>query len=268
MPDANKTDLTRRITTAAATWLDQRGFRPVETEVPVIQGWVADLAGLCYPTPTEAQSLKLIDKKPRYPDCPGRFGVDSEEYRLGMKEYRLALDEWERTYTALSAPMTAIVEVKASPVDLAQDTKWGRQLPAHLVYLAIPPSLACDESLDARWGILVLTASGDVRLHRPPQVNDVAPEQTLGVVCQIAMRRDNFTRHARFRELDRQTRQTDNTKINRKRLSKAVEVVLAILDGKPVDEAIRDSAYREAKLPKWQIEELNGLAKSFRRVPG
>lgn len=258
MPDANKTDLTRRVTKAAATWLDERGFRPVETEVPVIEGWVADLAGICYPTRTEAQSLKLIDKKPRYPEMSTGFS----------EGYHLAIETWDRTYTALPAPLTAVVEVKASPADLARDTKWGRQLPAHLVYLAIPPNLACGESLDVRWGILVLTASGDVRLHRPPQVNDVAPEQTLSLVCQIAMRRDNFTRHARFRELDRQARSDDNGRINRQRLSKAVEVVLAVLDGKPVDEVIRDSAYREAKLPKWQIEELNGLAKSFQRIQG
>ncbi len=256
MPDANKTDLTRRITAAAATWLDARGFRPVETEVPAVTGWVADLAGFCYPTRTEAQSLKLIDKKPPYPTGLTSFS----------EEYHRVLEKWERTYAALPLPLTAVVEVKASPADLARDTKWGRQLPAHLVYLATPPNLVCGESLDARWGMLVLMASGDMRLHRSAQVNDVAIEQTLSLVCQIAMRRDNFTRAARGREFEKQARQTTNTEINRKRLSKAMEVVLAVLDGKPVDDVLRDSAYREAKLPKWQIEELNGLAKSFQRV--
>jgi hypothetical protein len=33
MSDANKTALTHDVTAAAVCWLEERGFRPVETEV-------------------------------------------------------------------------------------------------------------------------------------------------------------------------------------------------------------------------------------------
>ena len=57
--DLNKTPLTHRITALAAAFLDAHGFKPVETEVPVASGWVADVASFVYPTMTEAKKLRL-----------------------------------------------------------------------------------------------------------------------------------------------------------------------------------------------------------------
>jgi len=62
--DRNKTDLTHAVTQAAMTWLDERGFKPVETEVEIARGWVADLASAIFPTPTELINLKLIPHRP------------------------------------------------------------------------------------------------------------------------------------------------------------------------------------------------------------
>jgi len=53
--DQNKTELTRKVTAGAATWLTNLGAKPVETEVHVRQGWIADLAAVWCPTRTEAQ---------------------------------------------------------------------------------------------------------------------------------------------------------------------------------------------------------------------
>jgi len=149
MPDANKTDLTRQITAAAAIWLNERGFKPIETEVSVADKWVADLASIGYLTRTEAQRLKLIHRKPAWKQRQGR-----------------AREEWEHEYLALPAPLTAVVEVKISLSDLGKDTKWIRAAPARLLYLAVPQTLidrlVAEPNIDDRWGLLVLDAAGAV----------------------------------------------------------------------------------------------------------
>lgn len=255
MPDANKTKLTRQITQAAATWLDQRGFRPVETEVQVAEGWVADLAGFCYPTRTEAQALKLIGQKPDW---------HWYKHRDLTEEFYAILELWESAYVALPSPITAIIEVKASIADFARDTKWNAIAPAHLLYVAAPSNLIQLDALNLHWGVLSLTKGGDVRLVRAPRVNPVNTEQTLGLVCQIAMRRDNFTRAERLREFDKQAREDDNARINRDRLSSLMSAVLAIVKGDSVQESLRSHCGNTA-LPDWQIRQLEEMASKARK---
>ncbi len=58
----NKTPLTNQITNAVAAWMDNRGFKPVETEVTVAGGWVADLAGVIVPTRGAAPAARLVQR--------------------------------------------------------------------------------------------------------------------------------------------------------------------------------------------------------------
>lgn len=253
MPDANKTQLTRQITKLAAEWLDGKGFRPVETEVSVADSWVADVASFCYPTRTEAQQLKLIARKPS----------ETKGDRLHPRDPNTPLEKWDRSYLALPQPITAIVEVKTSLFDFTRDGKWDQPAPAHLMYVAVPDGLILPAALNEHWGLLVAGPAGGIRLHVFPELREAGINQTLRVICQIAMRRDNVTRHIRSREFDRQAREITNGRINRQRLSSAVEVVLAILDGKPVAEAIqwyRRHGDNWESLPKWEREQFELLS--------
>lgn len=62
--DYNKTAITKTITAAALTYLDERGCKPIETEVLAAAGWISDLAAVVCPTITELTLLKLIKRKP------------------------------------------------------------------------------------------------------------------------------------------------------------------------------------------------------------
>ena len=101
--DRNKTDLTKLVTSAAVRWLDEKGFKPIETEVPVSPGWVADIAGSILPTNTELISLKLIKRGPRWSQ-PG---------------YPEKWKEWEASAAWLRRLLTVIVEVKTSKSDFS-----------------------------------------------------------------------------------------------------------------------------------------------------
>src|SRR5690242_1203826 len=92
--DRNKTELTHRVTAAASLYLSECGFKPVETEVPIEQGWIADIAGACQPTPTELTKMKLVPPRARY----------------GRVDYQQRNDERLRQIRAMPSVLTAMVE--------------------------------------------------------------------------------------------------------------------------------------------------------------
>ncbi len=50
MKDLNKSKLTENVTEAVIVWLKEKGFKPVQTEVRIANGWVADIASILRPT--------------------------------------------------------------------------------------------------------------------------------------------------------------------------------------------------------------------------
>jgi hypothetical protein len=78
--DHNKTSMTKLVTAAAIRWLDEKGFKPVETEVAVADAWIADIAGSILPTNTELINLKLLKRRPnwRQPQNEDRARVPPE----------------------------------------------------------------------------------------------------------------------------------------------------------------------------------------------
>lgn len=204
--DKNKTPLTHKITAVAVEHLDRMGFKPVETEVPVAGGWVADLASFIYPTPTEAKKLKLIS------------GTHSQEY----SEIRF-----------IYGPMlTAIVEVKISRSDLAKDTERKFNCPyppAHLCYLAYPTGLLKEEEIPRGWIGLAMSKAGErlVKVCRPwaMKVYPQHPGDVADFIAQVAIRRDHRTRHKALREL----RRAHNAKqTNDHRVAKTYNVIRAL----------------------------------------
>lgn len=235
--DRNKTALTKSVTAAALSYLDERGCKPIETEVPICTGWVADLAGVLSPTQTELVLLKLIKRRPQY-NQPG---------------YR----EWYEMAQATQKLMTVIVEVKTSRSDFAGDRKWTMDCPSNLAYLAIPNDLVVGpEEFPNGWGVLSYSAaSSSVRCIRIPKCHEITVDQQLGVVLQVAIRRDNNTRYARLRELQREIRQDRNADVSRTRLLTAMRAMKSIVEGKhsTVEESLE---YHGVKLPKYFIDEL------------
>lgn len=145
--DRNKSDLTKQVTAAALMYLDERGCKPIETEVGVASGWVADIAAVLDPTITELVALKLLKRQPRY-GCPG---------------YK----EWDTQVRQVHRFMTALVEVKVSRSDFSGDQKWTLPLPTNLAYLAFPKGLITESEYPAGWGLLEYSIETDcVRCRR------------------------------------------------------------------------------------------------------
>ncbi len=248
MPDANKTKATRELTKSVSSWLNEKGFKPIETEASVSRGWVADLASVICPTRTEAQNLKLINRKPKW-------GAGSSRCRRAVA--------WEKTYHALPDTITAIVEIKTTVADFRQDQrKFKRPPPAHLMYLAVPGGMLDASAIENNaWGLLYVSAEHCRCVHQPRLRTEISPEQVLRVVYEIGIRRDHFTRYARFREFDDQARQTDNDRINRTRVADAVRMVQSIVAGeRTVLEAIAYYLPQRTKLAGRLIDELTALA--------
>lgn len=195
--DRNKTDLTHRATATAAAWLDTIGCKPVETEVPVADGWVADAASFWCPTLTEARNARLL----RPPIVPPDIQRDSLEALAHM-------------YRSAGGRLTIVVEVKTSRADFLKDLgrKYGTygdgvnkraQLlpPAHLCVLATTPGVIGDKEWLLDWGQLLLSADGSrvTRWKGGWDINPQSPRQIENLLASVAIRRDHATRYARLR---------------------------------------------------------------------
>lgn len=84
--DRNKTELTHKVTAAVYRYLDERGFKPLETEVPICEGWIADLGGVIIPTQSELQELKLLSARPRYRQYTPEVRVAQEAWYAKAQE--------------------------------------------------------------------------------------------------------------------------------------------------------------------------------------
>lgn len=228
--DRNKTELTHQVTAAAGRWLDEHGFKPVETEVQVAGGWVADLASVIVPTETELQELKLIRRKPRWKE-------NNSEQR----------EAWHKEAQELNCMLTCLVEVKTSCSDYRGDKKWTAVPPTNLAYVAIPYDLAIRaDELPIGWGVLEYKENR-LSLTRIPDFRKVTAEQQLSVVHEIAIRRDHFTRHERTREFKRQLTANRNESISRTRMTTAIRAVAAVVRG--------ETQFYAGKQPHASIEE-------------
>lgn len=239
--DRNKTEITKLVTAAAYRYLDERGFKPVETEVPIAMGWVADLAGVISPTQTELQELKLLPRKPSW------------------KADRADREAWYALANKTQELMTALVEVKTSCSDFRGDKKWITEPPTNLAYLAIPNDLAirADEVPDG-WGVLEYSAASDfVRITRPPIIRQVTVELQLDVVHEIAVRRDHHTRYESERRFRREIVANRNEDVSRTRMGAALRAVMAVVNKHSMSGRIPHASMEDA-LQYHGIKHVNG----------
>lgn len=233
LPDRNKTPLTREVTRRVVRWLDDKGFKPVETEVPVAQGWTADISGVIRPTPSEAVRLKLIPPRPRYIEPPGSY-EDQEWRNLNQKLYGIWDEQeyrpWKAEYNSLPSPLTALVEVKTSVSDFRKDRKWRLDPPTNLRFLAIPEAMIKPDELPQGWWVLCYGKRG-LKLVQAGITASVSSEQKLETILSIAERRDNRTRHAAERSAHKMNRLDQAERENMVRINKAVSFVLQVRKG-------------------------------------
>lgn len=256
IPDGNKSEATRLITASVCQWMYERGFKPVETEVQVSPGWIADLAGVCVPTPTEAIRLRLIPSKPKSKSWDSVRGCyDPERVRI----WRERMNAWKSQLAILPNYLTAIVEVKASRSDFSGDRKWKLPPPSHLCYLAYPSGLLEPCEIPAGWIPIECSESGRVvRANHPPVMHPVTVEQTLDVVHAIAHRRHNATHYERHRQIMKQHRARQAEDTTRRRMSDAIRAVLdlARTPYASVDEWMNKNWIKEKHVPSYLRKEI------------
>lgn len=252
-PDRNKTELTHVVTEAAMRYLDGLGFKPVETEVPIREGWVADVAGVAQLTYTEAVGMKLIKARPR---CDyDRYNRDAE-YRQRHDALNAYVDS---AYASLPDPLTALVEVKTSRADFKSDRKWTAEPPANLCYLAVPRGMLSAHEYPKGWHVVEVYESGVVSIATRGELFTVSLEQQLRTVLALAVRRDHFTRHARLRADQKAERIRQNGEQSLIRMRKAVRALKQIVkgEGESVEQVLSWESI--GKLPPSLIEELRTL---------
>jgi len=254
MDDLNKSPLTCDVTSAVALWLDGMGFKPVETEVgmPWIEtsekGWIADLAGVIFPTQTELINLKLLRKGPRW------SLLDND----GKWEKNPAYEEWEKERATKQRLMTCLVEVKTTRADFLGDRKWNLPLPTDLAYLAYPKGLVDPSEWPAGWGILEFH-DGQVRQRRFPFPGQTTSEQQRDVILSIAVRRDHHTRYERLRKFNQEDRERRNRDKGETRLRNIAYAVLDITQGKHENVEKCLSYHGLKNIGSWTIEKLQDI---------
>lgn len=184
--------MTHTATAVAAAWLHGLGCKPVETEVSLASGWVADLATFWQPTMTEAKRARLL-----------RDIVPKEWHDDGQKGL-------SRLYRVFGGRITVLVEVKVSKSDFRADLgrKYGTRTnraqllsPAHMCVLAAPASVLDDAREIDGWGFLRLSedCSRVVKWEGPWISNRLGPIDVEDFIASVAVRRHNVTQYAASR---------------------------------------------------------------------
>jgi len=195
--EANKSPLTHAITSGVQTYLKDKGFKPIETEVPVEPGWVADVASVIVPTNTELQNMKLVPRKPAWPSYVRTNEENWWNNEVNTKirqKHEEKMKEWKAKVDAIPAPLTALVEVKTTRSDWYGDPKWNKSSPTNLRYLAIPAGLLKRPEFPQGWFVLEFNVEG--RLLRVAQegiVSSIDAEKRMWTIHEIALKRHHRT---------------------------------------------------------------------------
>jgi hypothetical protein len=164
------------------------GFKPIETEIPVEPGWIADIGSFVYPTYTESKRMKIIPS------------VEFEAEKTLWKDY-----EW--LMSRHDGILTAIVEVKVSRADfnLDQIRKFNSQrpLPANLCYIAYPSGIIEDAEIPDGWIGIKCTSEGErvskIIIDKAPFIHPQSVGSVVHFIASVAIRRDHRTRRCAAR---------------------------------------------------------------------
>lgn len=265
----NKSPLTHAITSGVQTYLKDKGFKPIETEVPIEEGWVADVASVIVPTPTELQIMKLIPKRPSYtvvtqqPQDPEWWKSDAYKKLLNEQDKKFA--DWKAKINAIPCPLTAVVEVKTTRSDWMTDTKWNRISPVNLRYLAIPAGLLKRTEFPVDWFVLEFNAEGRcLRVAQQGNITDVSAEKRMWVIHEIALKRHHRTEHVWQRSVMKRFAAGQTASKQNYRVGNVAKALLDVLNGggtynKSVEECFRFYGIDFNRLPHFVREEVKAL---------
>ena len=247
--DQNKTRLTLDVTAAASAWLDKIGAKPVEAEVTITTGWIADLAGIWSPTRTEAADQHMI---PRALPWKSERGARAKRSR-----------ERNKLYHALPHTISIVHEVKVTRSDFRRDHKWSAASPADMRVLSIVTGVAADGEWPAGWWVLLHDATTGAVIkvaHRAP-MTPVTCEQRFNILMQISLRRHNRTQYAYLRDIMRHQNDQENDRINKVRFSYMAQLMIAVQDGRhdTVEACVARYVGRRWKVPPHLMDELRAM---------
>jgi hypothetical protein len=284
--DKNKTDLTHRITSGASTYLSERGFKPIETEVKLSDHWVSDIAGVVEPTLTELQKMKIIPRKPQSVYFRSfapesffkKYGNDYwkndlykqtpeyKKYEVKNAEQKIKLKDWHDITKTTPSLLTALVEVKVSRSDFTRDSKWTRTSPANLRYLAVPCGMLKRSEYPVGWWVVECDASGQVRrLAQEGTLETVKTEQQMWVIHNIAVRRHHRTEHKWLRDITKGFNAHQTIKKQNYRVSNIVEAMLNVVKSggrfneKDAEDCFRSHNIDYNRLPDYTKRNINSL---------
>ena len=199
--DRNKTALTHNVTMGAIEHLRYIGVKAIETEVPVADKWIADLAGLWSPTPTECLRSKLLPPR-------NRVDVLLDMGELGGPPISVSQDDpeqkWYDIYGQLPWCITIVHEVKTSLADFTSDDKFTREPVADLQILSYPSGVIPDAKLPKHWWLWEHRAGGVVRKVAPcPKLFNPTDGQRFTIAASIAERQHNKTHNKWWSDLQK-----------------------------------------------------------------
>lgn len=228
--DRNKTDITLEVTEAAARWLHGMGAKAIETEVPICEKWVADLAAIWSPTRTEAKNNKLIPftylschQPPKglipWPKCD--FEGNDEKREAMFDEYHKKVSNWqaanpdlfEEAYRKMPGIITIVHEVKTSRADFKRDHKWKMPAQAEVMILSYTTGILSIDEIPAGWWALEhdpKTGAAKGMRRRVWPLHTIEAEAKMWTVAAIAERRHNRTALHFWNSLMKRNRSKDN----------------------------------------------------------
>ena len=243
--------LTKRITAGAKLWMLGAGFKPVEDEVYVTDGWIADLAGIITPTPSEFKRNLKLHKLIGINDCSDPFSSFQQKYNMQM---------------------TALVEVKATKADYMKDAdrKFGirdgrdyshwQRMPAHLCYIAYPDGMVNENELPGGWGKLKFSRNGNklLKSYSPATIYPQNPVDIIDVVSNIGVRCYNKWTYRELRDTIKRYNSEEKQRNNIYKTNSFLDAVLTILESnkRSLSEELK---YRGIKLNKSHIKTCDAI---------
>ena len=227
--DANKTELTHRLTVTACNFLSARGFELVEGEVQY-PGGIADIAafGGC-----SFSQLKELGASVRFLYGSVLFG----DVHIEAGQSQLIVNGKPREHIATNGPITAIVEVKQSWSDFMHDAKKGKKFSktyAHLNYLAYPHGLLKESHLPDGWFGLEMTKDGNRVWRLRRSVGRLCDPDLAAVkdwVCSIAFRRYKRDTYKWWHDLYAEIYERETPRAASGRLLMLIGTVISCLSG-------------------------------------
>ena len=261
MEDRNKSSITCAITNAAIEHLRVIGVKAIETEVPIAERWVADIAGIWSPTPTECLRAKLL---------PPRKMIDVQHTWEGGSFTRKEDDpeqKWHERYSKFPGCMTIVHEVKTSYSDFIRDTKFERPPVADIQILSYLKGCVPEHRLPKNWWLWEHTAGGRIKIKPEPNINYVDFEKKFWLTSSIAERQHNRTFRKWQSETQKKYRLQDTLRTSAHRIRAIAKVILEVAKGEKNPEEVLNYYFnyddlehnKDYILPS--LKEIHGIAK-------